>query len=155
MKFEISPIGIIHTPFKEKSECPVQTRAAGETMGRVELLPELAAGLKDIELFTHIYLFYIFDRAGEVELLRHPFLDDEPHGIFATRHPCRPTPLGLSIVELLERRDNMLTVKGIDVLDGTPLIDIKPYAPKFDEIRGASNGWLEGKDWRHKPEGRE
>jgi tRNA-Thr(GGU) m(6)t(6)A37 methyltransferase TsaA len=111
--------------------------------------------LKDIEGFSHIYLFYFFDRAGRVELIRPTFLDDEPHGIFATRHPCRPNGIGMSIVRLLGRRKNVLTVEGIDVLDNTPLLDIKPYVPKFDAIAEASEGWTSGKNWRPKPGGRE
>lgn len=152
---EISAIGVIHTPFATKEQCPIQPIYAAETVGTVEVFEQFAAGLKDVELFTHIYLLYAFDRAGAVELIRSPFLDDEPHGIFATRHPCRPNGIGMSIVRVLRREGAVLTVEGIDVLDGTPLLDIKPYVPRFDLIAGASEGWIAGKEWRPKPAGRE
>lgn len=116
---------------------------------------QFAAGLKDIETFTHIYLLYQFDRAGAVELIRPTFLDDEPHGVFATRHPCRPNGIGMTIVKVIRREHNVLVVEGIDVLDETPLLDIKPYIARFDRISDASNGWLENKKWRPKPKGRE
>jgi tRNA-Thr(GGU) m(6)t(6)A37 methyltransferase TsaA len=121
----------------------------------VEIFPEFTEGLLDIELFSHLYLFYHFDRAEPGELIRHPFLDDAPHGIFATRHPCRPNGIGITVVRLLERRGNSLTVSGIDVLDGTPLLDIKPYIPRFDCHPEASEGWFAGKENRKKPSGRE
>ena len=121
----------------------------------MEVFPEFAAGLKDIGLFSHIILIYHFDRAGDVELIRKPFLDDDSHGIFATRHPCRPNGIGISVVSLLSREGNLLKVGGIDVLDGTPLIDIKPYVPRFDSWPDASEGWFAGKEKRDKPPGRE
>jgi tRNA-Thr(GGU) m(6)t(6)A37 methyltransferase TsaA len=152
---KIEPIGIIHSPFRTKDECPIQPLYASGTTGKVEIFEEFAAGLKDIESFTHIYLLYLFDRAGEIELIRPTFLDDEPHGVFATRHPCRPNGIGISIVKLIRRDGNLLEVEGIDVLDRTPLIDIKPYMARFDRIEGASDGWLGDKEWRPKPEGRE
>lgn len=155
MQTKITPIGVIHSPFKGKEECPIQPTYSQDNLGTVELFPEYAQGLKDIDAFSHIYLFYLFDRAGEIKLVRPTFLDDEPHGIYASRHPCRPNGIGISIVNLIARRKNVLEVKGIDVLDNTPLIDIKPYVPKFDMIRDASNGWVESKNWRPKPKGLE
>ena len=152
---ELSPIGIIHSPFRTKDACPIQPVYSSATEGRVEVFPKYAAGLKDIETFTHIYLLYEFDRAGEVELVRPTFLDDAPHGVFASRHPSRPNGIGLSIVRLLERRDNVLLVSGIDVLDATPLLDIKPYMPRFDVVESASNGWASDLPWRPKPSDRE
>ncbi|MBJ6724974.1 tRNA (N6-threonylcarbamoyladenosine(37)-N6)-methyltransferase TrmO [Geomesophilobacter sediminis] len=152
---EVEPIGVIHTPFATKDDCPIQPVFAAGCRGTVTLDDRFAAGLKDIELFSHIYLLYLFDRAGEVKLVRPTFLDDEPHGVFASRHPCRPNGIGMSIVKLDARRGNVLEVEGIDVLDGTPLIDIKPYIPRFDCFGGASEGWLVDKDWRPKPAGRE
>ena len=98
---------------------------------------------------------YYFDRAGEVKLVRKPFLDDTPHGLFAMRHPCRPNGIGLTIVRLLGREENTLRVAGVDMLDQTPLLDIKPYIPKFDSIGSASNGWLAGREQRGKPRDRE
>ena len=151
---ELSPIGIIHSPFDTKDECPMQfAHSAAE--GRVEIFPDYAAGLTDVETFSHIYLLYAFDRAGDIELVRPTFLDDTPHGVFACRHPCRPNGIGLSIVRLLERQDNVLVVSGIDVLDGTPLLDIKPYMPRFDTVTSASDGWATDLPWRPKPNGRE
>jgi tRNA-Thr(GGU) m(6)t(6)A37 methyltransferase TsaA len=152
---KIKAIGIIHTPFHSKDACPVQPIYAGDASGTVEVFDEYAPGLKDIETFSHIYLLYVFDRAGKLELIRPPFLDDTPRGIFASRHPCRPNAIGISIVNLVARSHNVLTVKGVDVLDNTPLIDIKPYVPKFDIFGQASNGWLESKHWRPKPRHRE
>jgi tRNA-Thr(GGU) m(6)t(6)A37 methyltransferase TsaA len=152
---EITPIGIIHTPHASKETCPIQPVFAAEAVGHVELFREYEAGLKDIETFSHIYLLYHLDRAGEIEMVRHTFLDDEPHGIYASRHPCRPNGIGMSIVKLLGREANILTVQGVDMLDQTPLLDIKPYLPKFDSIASASEGWAAGKEWRPKPAGRE
>lgn len=152
---EITPIGIIHTPHASKETCPIQPAFAAEAEGRVELFREYEAGLKDIETFSHIYLLYYLDRAGNIEMVRHTFLDDEPHGIYASRHPCRPNGIGMSIVRLLGRDGNILQVQGVDMLDRTPLLDIKPYMPKFDRIASASEGWTAGKEWRAKPPGRE
>lgn len=155
MHFEFKQIGVIHSPFKTKEECPVQGLAAPGGKGSVEVFPEYEEALRDIESFTHIILFYIFDRAGETLLIRKPFLDDNPHGIFATRHPCRPNSLGMSVVKLEKRNKNILEIREIDVLDNTPLIDIKPYVPKFDYRENAGNGWVENSGFREKPEGRE
>ena len=102
-----------------------------------------------------IYLIYRFDRAGEIRMVRPTFLDDTPHGIYASRHPCRPNGIGLSIVRLLKHDGRFLTVSGVDMLDGTPLLDIKPYVPRFDAIPSASEGWTAGTAFREKPPGRE
>lgn len=150
---EMLPIGVIRTPHVTKDACPIQSVYSSDARGTVEVFEEYAAGLQDVELFTHLYLLYLFDRAGEVKLVRPPFLDDDPHGIFASRHPCRPNPIGLSIVRLESREANVLAVVGIDVLDGTPLLDIKPYVPRFDRVEGASNGWVAERPWRPKPDG--
>ncbi len=151
----IEPIGIIYTPYKSKDECPIQSLYAPDALGRVEVFAEYAAGLKDIEGFSHIYLLYHLDRAGEIELVRPTFLDDEPHGVFASRHPCRPNSIGMSIVRLRERDSNTLLVEGIDVLDKTPLLDIKPYVARFDRIETSTEGWIAKTQWRPKPQGRE
>jgi len=151
----LQPIGLIRTPYTTKEECPIQPTFTPEEQSRVELFDEYAAGLKDIKGFSHLYLLYMFDRSGEVQLVRPTFLDDEPHGIYASRHPCRPNGIGISIVKLVERDGNILTVEGADMLDGTPLLDIKPYLPQYDCIAGASEGWTKGKQWRPKPSGRE
>nr|WP_255082713.1 SAM-dependent methyltransferase [Vulcanococcus limneticus] len=108
-----------------------------------------------MEGFSHLFLLYLFDRAGSVKLVRRPFLDDRPHGIFASRHPCRPNGIGLSVVRLLERQGRNLIIEGVDVLDGTPLLDIKPYIPRFDFIPVASEGWFSGRPLRTKPAGLE
>ena len=155
MEKKIKPIGIIHSPFREKKECPIQPIYSGAASGTVEIFYEYAQGLQDIETFSHIYLIYLFDRAGKIELVRQTFLDDRPHGIFASRHPCRPNGIGISIVNLIARNSNILTVKAIDVLDNTPLIDIKPYVPKFDIFKHASDGWVGSTRCRPKPRGRE
>ena len=152
---EIKPIGIIHSPFATKESCPIQPLYANGAAGRVEVFREFAAGLQDVESFSHIYLLYLLDRAGKIELVRETFLDDAPHGIYASRHPCRPNGMGMSIVKLIGRENNVLAVEGIDVLDNTPLIDIKPYIPRFDIIESASEGWFAGKSWRPKPDGKE
>jgi tRNA-Thr(GGU) m(6)t(6)A37 methyltransferase TsaA len=155
MVIELQAIGIIHTGHISKEEAPIQGAFHPDATGTVEIFPEYAEGLLDIELFSHLYLFYHFDRAEPGELIRHPFLDDAPHGIFATRHPCRPNGIGITVVRLLERLDNRLTVQGIDVLDGTPLLDVKPYVARFDCHPEALEGWFAGKDNRKKPTGRE
>ncbi|MCP4124634.1 MAG: tRNA (N6-threonylcarbamoyladenosine(37)-N6)-methyltransferase TrmO [Bacteroidetes bacterium] len=153
-KFEIEQIGIIHSPYKTKEACPIQGQVRPEGKGQIEIFPEYKDGLETIETFSHIYLFFIFDRAGKVILSRPTFLDDSPHGVFASRHPCRPNGIGISIVKLEGRQENILEISGIDVLDQTPLIDIKPYVPRFDHFK-ANNGWVEDKTFRQKPENRE
>ena len=139
------PIGLIHTPFTQKDRTPIQPyRSRAE--GRVELLPEYEGGLKHLEGFSHIILLYFFHHADPgYELTVTPFLDDEPKGLFATRYPRRPNPIGLSVVRLVRREGRMLHVDGIDVLDGTPLLDIKPYVPPFDAFPEATLGWLAGR----------
>jgi tRNA (adenine37-N6)-methyltransferase len=151
----VKPIGTIHSPFKTKEEAPIQGAFRPEAKGSIEVLDEYRAGLKDIEGFSHLFLIYAFDRSGEVKLARPTFLDDEPHGVFASRHPARPNGIGLTVVRLLHVEGNKLEVAGIDVLDETPLLDIKPYIPRFDCYPEASEGWTAGKDDRPKPEGRE
>jgi len=138
------PIGIIHTPYKSRNEIPIQA-SYSETTGEVEVFERYVPGLKDIEGFSHVILLYLFHKSPGPSLLVKPFLDSVPRGVFATRHPDRPNPIGLSTVRLLERRGNMLCVKGIDTLDGTPLVDIKPYVPAYDQVVDARIGWLEGK----------
>lgn len=155
MEYAIRPVGTIYTPYKTKEECPIQGVADPTSVGRVEILPEFEAALETIETFTHLYLFYIFDRSGEIILSRPTFLDDAPHGVFASRHPCRPNGIGLSIVRLDKRVQNVLHVGEIDILDRTPLIDIKPYVPRFDHRPSAGNGWVASKPMSAKPPGRE
>ena len=154
-QYSIEPIGVIHTPFKTKNECPIQGRKHPDQQGIIEIFPNYQEGLQDVDMFSHIFILYLFDRAGEIQLVRPPFLDDSAHGVFACRHPCRPNGIGLSVVKLEDRNENKLTVSSIDVLDGTPLIDIKPFVPRFDVPENATNGWVENRPWREKPEGRE
>ncbi len=152
---EFEPIGKIHTPFSTKEKCPIQPPYAAGAEGQVELFEPFDQGLKDITGFSHIYLIYRFDRAGEVRMIRPTFLDDTPHGIYASRHPCRPNGIGLSIVRLLKQDGRFLSVSGVDMLDGTPLLDIKPYLPRFDAHPSASEGWAADTAFREKPPGRE
>lgn len=148
-------IGTIHTPYETKEDCPIQPIFAPANMAQVEVFEPYAEGLKDIESFSHLYLLYEFDRAEEIRFVRTTFLDDTPHGIYASRHPCRPNAIGMSIVKLVGRNGNILVIEGADMLDQTPLLDIKPYLPKYDAIPSASEGWTVNKQWRPKPAGRE
>jgi tRNA (adenine37-N6)-methyltransferase len=145
------PIGVIHSPFNTTKGMPIQPTFS-DAAGQVEVFPEFAEGLRDLEGFSHIILIYALHRAGNYALLVRPFLDDAERGVFATRHPSRPNPIGISIVRLLTRSATFLEVGGIDVLDGTPLLDIKPYVPDFDVRIPARAGWYEsrpaGKDGR-------
>ncbi len=136
------PIGVIHSPFTEKEQTPIQS-ARSQARGSIELSQEYARGLDGIAGFSYIFLFYVLHRSGQYLLRVKPFLDDKEHGLFATRYPARPNPLGFSIVRLLDVRGNILDVEGLDVLDGTPLLDIKPYVPEFDERDDAQCGWYE------------
>jgi tRNA-Thr(GGU) m(6)t(6)A37 methyltransferase TsaA len=142
MEFTMRPIGIIHSPFTEKDKTPFQA-SRSQAVGVVEIYPEFADGLKDIEALSHIYLLYVFHESSGYALQIKPFLDNQEHGLFATRYPCRPNPIGLSIVKLLSRKENTLTIEGIDTLDGTPLLDIKPYVPDFDLRTEVRVGWYE------------
>jgi len=142
MDYVMRPIGVIHSPFTEKKETPIQP-SRSKAIGRVELYPQFADGLQDIEGLSHLILIYVFHRASEYSLLVTPFLDDQLRGLFATRYPCRPNPIGLSIVRFISRDVNEFEVEGIDVLDGTPLLDIKPYMPEFDIRHNVSAGWYE------------
>jgi tRNA (adenine37-N6)-methyltransferase len=155
MQFEIKQTGTIHSPYRTKEECPIQGTVKPEGKGQVDVFPEYEEALETIETFSHLMLFYIFDKAEGIRLSGPTFLDDMPHGVFASRHPCRPNRIGISIVKLEKRNKNILEISGIDVLDKTPLIDIKPYIPRFDYFNGANNGWTETKGLREKPPNRE
>jgi tRNA-Thr(GGU) m(6)t(6)A37 methyltransferase TsaA len=144
MAFVMQPIGVIRTPFAEGDEIPIQP-AFSCAAGRVEVFPQYAEGLQDIEGFSHIILLYALHRSSGYALRVKPFLDDQLRGVFATRHPRRPNPIGLSIVRLLVRHGSTLEVEGIDVLDGTPLLDIKPYVPDFDLRIDARAGWYDSR----------
>jgi len=135
------PIGVIHTPHTEKEKTPIQGCFARDCKGSVEVFPEYAEGLKDIEGFSHLILLYHFHEAGGCQLLAKPFLDKETKGIFAIRYYTRPNPIGLSIVRLNGVNGNILDISEVDMLDGTPLLDIKPYIPEFDIREGVRDGW--------------
>jgi tRNA-Thr(GGU) m(6)t(6)A37 methyltransferase TsaA len=139
----IRAIGRIHSPFKEAAGTPVQSPMADRVRGAAELFPEYADGLRDLEGFERIRLLYWFDQAAPARLTVRPFLHDAEHGIFATRAPCRPNPIGISCVRLLEIKGNFLEVDGVDVLDNTPLLDIEPYSPRFDVFEVTRSGWLD------------
>jgi len=139
----ITPIGTIHTPFKQLSGMPIQPSGARGVKGTIELEKKYEQGLNDIEGFSHIILLYHFHKSKDFDLMVTPFLDNTKRGLFSTRAPRRPNPIGLSIVRVVKRDGNLLVVKDIDVLDKTPLIDIKPYVPKFDIKEVTQSGWLE------------
>lgn len=143
-RLETKPIGIIHSPYKDRGQIPYQGRRTRK-ISRIEVFKEFEEGLQDIEGFSHIIVIYWFHKSqGHHLLVRTPW-DDIPHGLFATRSPHRPCPLGLTVVELVAREENILKVKGLDAIDGTPLLDIKPYVLSIDEGSVVKSGWLEGK----------
>jgi tRNA-Thr(GGU) m(6)t(6)A37 methyltransferase TsaA len=144
MRIELKPIGIIHSPYKAKEEIPCQGYKSNKT-GTITIFKEYADGLRDIGGFSYIWIFYYFHKAEKYKPFVKPFLDNNKHGLFATRYFNRPNPIGISLVRLIKRKDNILTVKEIDVLDRTPLLDIKPYVPEFDNRKNVKIGWLEGK----------
>ena len=136
-------IGLICSPFKDLEGMPIQSASKASGPGRVEVFPEYQDGLKDLDGFSHIILLYHMHATREYSLTVTPFLDTSPRGIFATRAPARPNPIGLSIVKLIRIEDGVLYVDDLDVLDGTPLLDLKPYVPEFDHRPDARIGWLE------------
>lgn len=138
----LRPIGVIRTPFPQPAGTPIQPRMAQGAQGEVIVFEEYAAGLEDLAGFDRIWLLYWFHRAGPVRLRVQPFLDAQERGLFATRAPCRPNPIGISCVRLLAVEDNVLKVSEVDIVDGTPLLDIKPYAPPFDCYAVERTGWL-------------
>ena len=142
MKIEYSPIGIIRTPYTKREGMPIQPTGASGITGTVEIFETFAAGLKDLDGFSHIILLYYFHRSNGYKLEIVPFLDDKPHGVFATRAPNRPNLIGLSIVQLNKIENSILYIENIDVLDETPLLDIKPYVPDFDGQTGVRTGWM-------------
>ncbi|MGQ9582514.1 MAG: tRNA (N6-threonylcarbamoyladenosine(37)-N6)-methyltransferase TrmO [Thermoplasmatota archaeon] len=140
----LKPIGIIHSPFKNLKDIPIQPRFS-KARGDVEVFRSYSAGLRAIDGFSHIILLYYFQESRGEKLLVKPYLDRRLRGVFATRSPHRPNHIGLSVVRLLERRGSLIHVEGLDVLDGTPLLDIKPYVPTFDMAQDFRIGWLEGR----------
>lgn len=141
----VAPIGLIHTPFKHAQGTPIQGIAGTHAEGVVDVLPDLIEGLRDLEGFERLWLIYQFNRASEARLVVRPYLDTIERGVFATRSPVRPNHIGMSVVRLLYIEQNRLYVADVDMLDETPLLDIKPYVPAFDSFEQSSAGWLNGK----------
>jgi len=139
----VKPIGVIRTTYKESKGIPIQGKFVKDVIGTAEVFPEYQEGLKDVEGFSHVYLIYYFDRAKEEQLLGKPFLEDDERGIFAIRSPMRPNRIGISIVKLEKVEDNVVTFSEVDILDGTPLLDIKPYVSYFDSRENVKNGWID------------
>ncbi|MBP9144152.1 MAG: tRNA (N6-threonylcarbamoyladenosine(37)-N6)-methyltransferase TrmO [Thermoanaerobaculia bacterium] len=138
----LHPIGVVHSPYRTKDDVPKGLGAKHAAPGAIEIFPEFAAGLADIEGFSHLYVLWIFDRAGDYELLGTNPTDGREHGVFATRSPRRPNPLALSVLELLGRDGATLSVRGVDMLDGSPVVDLKPYLSSIppEKLR---RGWLD------------
>ncbi len=134
-------IGTVHSPYTDRSQVPRGRGAKHEAEGVLEIAPELEPGLADIEGFSHLFVIWLFHRAEGASLVSTPPSDDRPHGVFATRSPQRPNPIGLTVVRLLGREGNRLRVRGVDMLDGTPILDIKPYLSGVPE-RELKRGWL-------------
>ncbi len=146
MPVSYQPIGVIHSGHTRPEETPIQPVYAEGCEGKAEVFPEFAPGLRDLEGFSHIYLLYHMHKVEGARLTVKPFLQDVDRGVFATRAPCRPNPIGLSIVKLVRREENILYLDGVDVLDGTPLLDIKPYSARFDRRETTRNGWQDEVD---------
>lgn len=140
---QFKPIGVIQSPFQEPRGTPIQPTAASEVAGTIEIYPEYAAGLKDLEGFSHLILLYHLHLAKNAELLVKPFLGNELHGIFATRSPARPNAIGLSVVRLAKVEGRRLHIQDVDIVSGTPLLDIKPYVAEFDARSEVRSGWFE------------
>ena len=143
MKIEFNPIGIIHTPYKSRENMPIQPSGGADVHGTVELFEKFRDGLADLDGFSHIMLLYYFHRSQGFRLRVVPFMDSQERGVFATRAPRRPNPIGLSVVQLDKIEDGVLYIQNVDMLDGTPLLDIKPYVPEFDTQQHMRLGWLE------------
>jgi tRNA (adenine37-N6)-methyltransferase len=139
--FSMRPIGYVRSPYQETREVPRGLGAKHEAEGILEILPEFAQGLTDIEGFSHLFVLWTFDRSEGFELMSTPPSDNRPHGVFATRSPFRPNPIGLTVVALLRRDGNQLHVRGIDMLEGTAILDIKPYLSSVEPEK-VRRGWL-------------
>ena len=142
MDISITPIGLIHSPIDSPKNAPIQPRGAADLQGTIEIYSEYAEGLTDLDGFSHIILLYHFHLTTRTELLVTPFMDTCKRGVFSTRSPLRPNHIGLSIVELLSVDKNILAVKGIDVVDSTPVLDVKPYIQNFDGVEQSRSGWM-------------
>ncbi|RLF26964.1 MAG: tRNA (N6-threonylcarbamoyladenosine(37)-N6)-methyltransferase TrmO [Thermoplasmata archaeon] len=142
-EIKYKPIGIIHTPLKEPNGTPIQPTAGKNIAGSIKIFPEYVKGLQDLEGFSHIILIYHFHLSKKTLLKVKPYMDDKVHGVFSTRSPSRPNPIGISTVRLIKIEGNTLHIRDLDILDGTPLLDIKPYVPEFDVRDIDKIGWLE------------
>jgi tRNA (adenine37-N6)-methyltransferase len=140
---DIEPIGVIHSPHHHIEDMPIQPRGASDIEGYVLVNEKYKDGLKDLEGFSHIYLLYYFHKAARTELQVVPFMDNQARGVFSTRSPLRPNHIGISIVRLKKIEGHVLFVQDVDVLDGTPLLDIKPYMEKFDAVENSTSGWMQ------------
>ena len=145
-KIHYKPIGIIQTPFKTNAGMPIQPAGAKGIRGTIKIYRDYTEGLKDLEGFSHLILIYHFHLSTDFSLTVIPFLDDDPHGVFATRAPKRPNPIGLSVVKLNRIEEDTLFIENVDIIDGTPLLDIKPYVPAFDVFKNVKVGWLTDKE---------
>ena len=143
MQFTYRSIGVIHSPFQQREGMPIQPAGAGGVRGAVEVFEEFRAGLADLEGFSHIIVLYHFHRSEGFDLEVAPFMDSQTRGVFSTRAPRRPNGIGISVLRLLAVQDGVLEVENIDVLDGTPLLDIKPFVPQFDAASDVRTGWVE------------
>jgi tRNA-Thr(GGU) m(6)t(6)A37 methyltransferase TsaA len=141
--FSFSPIGLLHTPYKTKEGVPIQGIFEPESKGRAEIFEEFEPGLQDTEGFSHLILVYVFHRSKGYDLICRPYMEEHVRGLFAIRAPRRPNPIGLSVVRLEKRERNILYLSEVDMMDGTPLLDVKPFVPKFDHREGARVGWME------------
>jgi tRNA-Thr(GGU) m(6)t(6)A37 methyltransferase TsaA len=147
--FTPQPIGFVRTPYNETASIPRGLGAKHEAEGIIEILPEFDIGLTDIEGFSHLYILWVFDRAGQFQLIGAPPTDSRPHGVFATRSPRRPNPIGLTVAELLRREGPLLYIRGVDMLDRTPVLDIKPYLSSVPS-ETLRRGWLAEAEERNK-----
>jgi tRNA-Thr(GGU) m(6)t(6)A37 methyltransferase TsaA len=143
LNISYKPIGIVHSPFTKPEGTPIQAIASKNSEGVIEIFPEFVEGLKDLEHFSHIYVLFHLHLAEKKELTVIPFLDTTPHGVFATRSPGRPNAIGISVVCLDKIEGNKIHVKNIDILNSSPVLDIKPYIPQFDVFETTKNGWFE------------
>ena len=146
MEFTLKQIAVIHSPFCDLVNMPVQPKGAREVYASIEFEKEYQEGLKDLDGFSHVYLIYHFHKVKEPKLSVVPFNEkgNTPRGVFATRTPMHPNGMGLSVVELIKVEENIVTIRGVDILDGTPLLDIKPYIENFDKVEGeARSGWMQ------------
>jgi tRNA-Thr(GGU) m(6)t(6)A37 methyltransferase TsaA len=144
MKITFKPIGVVHSPFKELKNMPIQPTGCKGVEGEIEIFPEFSPGLQDLDGFSHIFVIYFLHKVQGWKSKVIPFLDTQERGIFSTRSPVRPNPIGLSVLEIKAVNGNRIMVNNTDILDGTPVLDIKPFVPQFDQPENTRIGWLTG-----------